>query len=209
MLRSGVGWKLLGGVLGLTAAIAKAEEKPLSPVPDAVIAVLDQHCFKCHDADMAKGGINLDHTAVDWGAEGSAKLWERALNAVTHHQMPPVNRKQLTPDEKQTLLGYLDEQLTRHTPIGGTLPSALYPSAAASSVQRPARLPPVIAFHGTEDLVVPLQRARESVAELKSVGYPAELREYAGLAHSISPQEFADVVEQLGRLSDATSSALR
>ena len=39
--------------------------------------------------------------------------------------------------------------------------------------------------------------------------YPAELREYAGLAHSISPQEFADVVEQLGRLSDATSSALR
>lgn len=101
------------------------------------------------------------------------------------------------------------DEISAALPIGGTLPSALYPSAAASSVPRPAKLPPVIAFHGTEDLVVPLQRARESVAELKSVGYPVELREYAGLAHSISPQEFADVVEQLGRLSDATSSALR
>ena len=88
-------------------------------------------------------------------------------------------------------------------PIGGTLPSALYPSSATSSAQRPATLPPIFAFHGAEDLVVPLSRARESVAELKTVGYQVELHEYAGLAHSISPQELADVLQQLESLSSA------
>jgi hypothetical protein len=125
MSRLGVCWKLLGGVVCLTTTSAKAEEKKSSPVPEAVVAVLDQHCFKCHDADVAKGGINLDRPAIDWSADGAAKLWEKAFNAVTYQQMPPVNRKQMTPEEKQTLLSYLDEQLTNHTPIGGTLPRRL------------------------------------------------------------------------------------
>ncbi len=118
-------------LLGLTAAClavsamgAEAEKKS-SVIPKPVMAVLEQHCFKCHDSDDGEGGINLALAAIDWSQDGAAKLWEKTVNVVAHKQMPPVNRPQLTPKEKQTLLSYLDTQLIQHTAIGGTLPRRL------------------------------------------------------------------------------------
>lgn len=89
------------------------------------------------------------------------------------------------------------EVISAALPIGGTLPKAVYPSAALTSVQRPTTLPPVIAFHGADDLAVPTQGARDSIEELRRAGYAAELHEYAGVAHTISPQELADVFARI------------
>jgi phospholipase/carboxylesterase len=85
-------------------------------------------------------------------------------------------------------------------PISGLLPPSLYPSATLSSRPQPATLPPVTAFHGASDLAVPTQGARASIAELRRAGYPAELREYAGVEHDISPQEMGELLEQIDRL---------
>lgn len=101
------------------------------------------------------------------------------------------------------------EALAAAFPISGLLPPSLYPSAALSSGPRPAELPPVTAFHGASDLAVPTAGARGSVAELERAGYRAELREYAGVAHDISPEEEREIREHIGRAADTLVEGAR
>lgn len=99
------------------------------------------------------------------------------------------------------------EALAAAFPISGLLPPSLYPSAALSSRPRPAKLPPVAAFHGASDLAVPTRGARASIAELRRAGYPAELREYAGVEHDISDEEEGEILERIGRDADGLVAA--
>jgi phospholipase/carboxylesterase len=92
-------------------------------------------------------------------------------------------------------------------PISGLLPPSLYPSAALSSMPRPATLPPVAAFHGAADLAVPTRGARVSIAELRHAGYTSELREYAGVEHDISDEEEGEILERIGRAADGLAAA--
>jgi phospholipase/carboxylesterase len=98
------------------------------------------------------------------------------------------------------------EALAAAFPISGLLPPSLYPSLALSSRPRPARLPPVAAFHGASDLAVPTRGARASIAELRRAGYTAELREYAGLEHDISDEEEGEILERIGRAADSLAA---
>lgn len=95
------------------------------------------------------------------------------------------------------------EVLAAAFPISGRLPPSLYPSSALSSHPHPASLPPVTAFHGAADFAVPTHGARASIAELRRAGYTAELREYDGVAHDISGEEEAEILERIGRAADA------
>lgn len=125
MSRLEVARNWLGAVVCLTATSVGAKDVKVSQIPGAVVEILDQHCYQCHDSDVNKGGINFDVPDINWDTQGTDKTWEKTFNVIAHQQMPPVNRKQLTAEEKRTLLGYLDEQLTQHTAIGGTLPRRL------------------------------------------------------------------------------------
>jgi phospholipase/carboxylesterase len=65
-------------------------------------------------------------------------------------------------------------------PLSGWLPPSLVPGA------RPAGdLPPLIAFHGTADPVVPIAHARTAVGALVALGFPATLREFEGVEHAV------------------------
>lgn len=179
MDRLGTGRGLRGGFVCLAMTSWAAAEGEISPIPGPVMDILEQHCFRCHDSDDGKGGINLDHSTIDWSAGGAAKLWEKTYNVVAHQQMPPVNRKQLSAEEKQTLLGYLHEQLSRHTPIGGTVPRRLNRMEYRNSIRTvfmmpgfelPAGFPRDTRDHGfdtvSEELVLspPLLEAYHEVA---------------------------------------------
>lgn len=87
-------------------------------------------------------------------------------------------------------------------PISGLLQKALYPSRALD----PATLPPVLAFHGADDLAVPTQSARDAIAELRRAGYTAELREYPGVEHSTNGREMAEIFEQLRQAADTAAA---
>lgn len=99
------------------------------------------------------------------------------------------------------------EALSAAFPISGLLPPSLYPSAALSSGPRATTLPPVTAFHGASDLAVPTQGARASIAELRSAGFAAELREYVGVAHDTSDEEMGEILERIGRAADGLANA--
>ncbi|MFT3711370.1 MAG: dienelactone hydrolase family protein [Archangium sp.] len=91
------------------------------------------------------------------------------------------------------------DEISAAVPISGLLPAALYPSAAVRS----AKLPPVFAFHGAEDLAVPVSGARASIVELQRVGYSATLREFSGIGHDTSAAELREVFGVFERLASA------
>ena len=95
------------------------------------------------------------------------------------------------------------DSLAAAFPVGGLLPSSLYPSRAIVSLPRPMKLPPVSAFHGAADLAVPTRSARASIAELRRAGYTADLREYAGVGHDVSDAEQNDLLDLIGRVADS------
>ena len=80
-------------------------------------------------------------------------------------------------------------------PVSGVLATSIEPAAA------PASAPRLLAFHGVDDARVPIALGRLSVERFRAQGWTAELREYSGLGHSISPDERR-------ALLDAIASAL-
>jgi phospholipase/carboxylesterase len=67
-------------------------------------------------------------------------------------------------------------------PIAGLLPEPLWP------VQAPqGKRPPIRALHGARDAVVPTEGARALTQRLRELGYDAQLEEFAGVGHTISP----------------------
>ncbi len=68
--------------------------------------MLEEHCFKCHNADKHKGGIDL----TPFDSEGSVlkkyKLWERVIEAVRTEEMPPDDDK-FTPQHGEVVVGGL------------------------------------------------------------------------------------------------------
>ncbi len=112
------------GLLALTWAAttiaARAETVP-QPVQD----ILYKICSECHDSDSDKGGVNLDQVTIPWDDPASVDQWYRAYKVLEHGHMPPPDKTQPTAEEKETLLGFLDDKLRKHTPIGGTLPRRL------------------------------------------------------------------------------------
>jgi predicted esterase len=65
--------------------------------------------------------------------------------------------------------------------------------------QNKARTAPLLAFHGTADRVLNVKWGREAVHAFNEQGNEAELREYEGVGHTITPQIHRDLWDAIGR----------
>jgi phospholipase/carboxylesterase len=77
--------------------------------------------------------------------------------------------------------------LSTYLPLADTLP------AEASAANRQV---PVFFAHGTQDPVIPIQMATDSVQRLQALGYPVQWHEYR-MPHSVHPQEVVDIRDWL------------
>ena len=100
-------------------------------------------------------------------------------------------------------VGY-PERFSLVVPISGLLPDALWPKHKATGAA--AKLP-IRSVHGANDRVVPIEPARALVKHLRSLGYDASLREYAGLDHSIAGELRSQVVRELAAAVRKQASA--
>src|SRR4051812_50096788 len=55
----------------------------------AVRAVVERYCVSCHDADEAKGDLNLAAVAGE-GAAAHPEIWEKVVRRVAGRQRPPA-----------------------------------------------------------------------------------------------------------------------
>ena len=160
----------------------------ISAVPTKTQTFLETYCLDCHDADTRKGEINLESSKIDWGKHDNLILWERVLNAVESGEMPPKKKRQPKPAERQALVQWIDESLTEHTNIGGTLARRLNQAEYRMTMQKlfgiggfrlPAGFPADREHHGFDNLgeglvlSPPLLRAYSDTARLAAdVIYP-------------------------------------
>ena len=82
--------------IGLSATFLLAGEAA-GAEPVRVRAVIEQYCVSCHDADTAKGGLNLAAVAADEVGR-SPDDWEKVVRKLRARQMPPDGKKR--PDEE-------------------------------------------------------------------------------------------------------------
>jgi predicted esterase len=62
-----------------------------------------------------------------------------------------------------------------------------------------AAMPPIVAFHGDADPLVPVAEDRRGVRALEKRGVHADLRIYPGLGHTIAPGLRDDLFEAMSR----------
>jgi phospholipase/carboxylesterase len=78
-------------------------------------------------------------------------------------------------------------------PVSGSCPGPLLP-------QNKAHAAPLIAFHGTTDKVLDIKWSREAVNAFKEQGNDAQLKEYEGIGHTMSPKMHEDLWAAITRV---------
>ena len=91
-----------------------------TPIPERSFQILDNYCLSCHDEVEFKAEINLDTQAIQWTDPEAILLWERVIKMVEQGEMPPKKKKQPAQAERNELAAWLDNMLSKHSPIGGT-----------------------------------------------------------------------------------------
>ena len=90
------------------SVFARAAEPGL---PQKHLALLENHCFDCHDAEMQKGKVNLEALSFDITTVEQAVLWRKVLNAMNSGEMPPEKKPQPANDEKADFLDDLAQEI--------------------------------------------------------------------------------------------------
>jgi len=90
-------------------------------------------------------------------------------------------------------------------PLSGSLPLGLEPAVWPAGLGKP----PVHAFHGTADPIVPLALDVDSVTRLRALGVPVVLTEIPGMSHVMGPEELALVLPQIDRALQGAAAAAR
>ena len=101
------------------------------------------------------------------------------------------------------MLHLSDQRLLRASErLAGTLALSTYlPLAATLAAERSAASGglPIFMAHGSQDPMIPLDRARASRDALAALGYPVEWREYP-MPHSVCLEEISDIAAWLTRV---------
>jgi hypothetical protein len=62
------------------------------PVPEAVGALLQNNCIECHDAEVKKGGLDLEALSAAGVTAESLPKWIKAFQRTEHGEMPPQTK---------------------------------------------------------------------------------------------------------------------
>ncbi len=104
-------WALAVTVLVAAIGPAPTASAAQSGAPAALKPFLEDQCYECHDADVAKGGLDL--TALPYGAEpGTHVKWVRVFDRVRAGEMPPAKKPRPAPAALRGFLAALETDLT-------------------------------------------------------------------------------------------------
>lgn len=95
---------------GVVSAAAVAAEDALVTFKREIQPVLNEYCYDCHGAGVAKGGVTLDEFSTTAELKDH-KLWLRALNNVRSKIMPPADEPHLPPAEAEKLSSWIKRQI--------------------------------------------------------------------------------------------------
>jgi len=68
-----------------------------------ILPIFAQYCYACHGDGKHKGDV-----ALDKATPGDEKLWERVLQMIETGEMPPSNKPQPSPEQRQLITKWID-----------------------------------------------------------------------------------------------------
>ncbi len=95
-------------------ALAAADPSPNDPAaefPTAIRPLLASYCLDCHSATHPKGDLDLERLLTTQDARRETDVWERVLDQVSLGEMPPKNKPQPSPAERERLLRWIHTTL--------------------------------------------------------------------------------------------------
>jgi hypothetical protein len=94
------------------SAVAAPAVPGASAAPAAHVALVDEYCLSCHDADDKKGDLDLDAIAA-FDVAQHPDVWEKVVRKLRARQMPPVGRKRPDAATYDAVIGSLETTLDR------------------------------------------------------------------------------------------------
>jgi hypothetical protein len=173
-----------------------ALSQPLVAVP----AFLAKHCTECHDADTNEAGLNLEELSVDFSDPATVDNWQKVLEQLETHQMPP--RKKPRPDAavQKQLTEWIRKEFTRrnivpiidhkrrHPDFGNRLDhDSLFDGSSTVPAYSPPRLWR-LSPHIYDEFVKNLGGLRHAV----TIHQPFAIDENKGIIADYSAQHLAD-----------------
>ena len=76
-----------------------------------VVPLLNKYCFDCHGRGKKKGDTVLDAFKDEAAAIQDPKVWEKVMQNVRTHTMPPDNKPQPTPAEADRILKWIEQRV--------------------------------------------------------------------------------------------------
>lgn len=108
-----LGFAVVTGVLmlfsdpGRAASIARLEKQFAGPVQP----ILKQYCLDCHSTEKQKGELDLERFKNVAEVMKHTKVWQGVVEQMALGEMPPKNKPQPTPAEREKLLGWVNDTL--------------------------------------------------------------------------------------------------
>src|SRR5262245_32889119 len=88
-----------------TGASAAKARKDAGSYEHQVVPVLEKYCYGCHGRGKKKGGVALDLYTEETAAAVDQKTWEKVLQNLRTHVMPPDNKPQPSLKEAAQVTG--------------------------------------------------------------------------------------------------------
>ena len=90
--------------------------------PESLRPFLERHCYDCHDAEVKKGGLDLETLPADSTHAATLDLWTRLYDKVVSGEMPPKKKTPPPAAEREAFTGLLAQALNRwDTAVKGTV----------------------------------------------------------------------------------------
>ena len=107
-------WLALGPALLLTLVQGPAPvaaRGASTAFAGSVQPFLADHCYGCHNATKAKGGLNLKRFDGDDPVAADPDTWEKIAGKIRTGEMPPEDEERPSPADVQTVTGWIDDRL--------------------------------------------------------------------------------------------------
>jgi hypothetical protein len=99
-------------VLGFAMAdVCHAAEADVGAFQKSATTFFEQHCMECHDADVAKGGLNLEKLQPSMAGKEQTDLWTTVFDRVKAGEMPPAKKTRPPQPELEAFLSSVKPRL--------------------------------------------------------------------------------------------------
>jgi hypothetical protein len=97
---------ILACCLGPFIAPAAAPPKTQYSFEKEIRPLLETYCLKCHSTEKHKGDLDLEQFKTEREVQKHGKVWQGVLEQLGLGEMPPKDKPQPTPAEKEKLLAW-------------------------------------------------------------------------------------------------------